>query len=103
MTGVSSFRIDWTDGSVYPVGDVNGRDGQLVWFGPTQHRNDFYSAANLTGVEYGPNATTGDDYIATFSYFNRPKWPKALRITLHVENDRLKGGRDFVQIVNLPQ
>ena len=30
-------------------------------------------------------------------------WPKALRITMHVADDRIQGGRDFVQVVNLPQ
>jgi hypothetical protein len=45
----------------------------------------------------------GDDYFVVFSYFNKANWPKALRFTYHVASDRLAGGRDFVQVINLPQ
>jgi hypothetical protein len=108
MRGVSSFRVEWTDGSIFPPTDPNGRAGQMKWYGPT-----LPSGGNAVGAPYGtdngaldPNVEAmpnyGDNYVAVFSYFNRAKWPKALRISMHVANDRI-GGRDFVQVVNLAQ
>jgi hypothetical protein len=82
MRGVTSFRVDWTNGQVDAL-------GQLAWYGGP------YRKANDTTVE----GTNGE---AIFSYNNQAKWPKALRITMHVANDRI-GGRDFVQVVNLAQ
>ena len=90
MRGVTSFRVEWTDGA------IDGTN-QLKWYGPLLSSGGAGEAyCNSTT----PNAN-GDHYVAIFSYFNRPYWPKALRISMHVANDRI-GGRDFTQIVNLP-
>ncbi len=86
MAGVSSFRVDWTDGSVTA--------GELNWYGAANPRG-------LPGTETLGPTPNGDTYVATFSYYNKPLWPKALRITMHVASARI-GGRDFVQVVNLP-
>jgi prepilin-type N-terminal cleavage/methylation domain-containing protein len=113
MRGVSSFRVDWTDGASYTSGALTG---QTMWYGPTGPGNvrPFvkYGSNNDTPnpslEEYADGGLTlnanlmGDQYIAVFNHTNRAEWPKALRITAHVASDRL-GGRDFVQVVNLPQ
>jgi type II secretory pathway pseudopilin PulG len=102
MRGVSSFRVEWTDGSVFPSNDL--RAGQLKWYGPTLP-STFVEPINNTPLEPYYNSTpnaNGDHYVAVFSYYNKAYWPKALRISMHVANDRL-GGRDFVQVVDLPQ
>lgn len=50
------------------------------------------------------NSATGDLYTAIFSYDNRALWPKALKITYRVTDraNQLAGGREFTQIVRLP-
>jgi type II secretory pathway pseudopilin PulG len=129
MRGVSSFRVEWTDGSVfppngyggYPPPDALGRAGQVKWYGPSGHGNGgemLYGGTNSAVANFGTdntkfntnveltttqlnNAGYGDDYVAVFGPHNKALWPKALRITIHVANERL-GGRDFVQVVDLP-
>lgn len=127
MQGVTSFKIEWTDGKIYPPGDAQGRGGQLKWYGPTQwsggglvdpsgnnpqYGNDgsnpdaAVEQFNINGISHtinGGGVNLGDHYIAVFNYSNREKWPKALRFTMHIASERLAGGRDFVQVVNLPQ
>jgi prepilin-type N-terminal cleavage/methylation domain-containing protein len=134
LRGVSSFRVDWTDGTVFPPNgsvtppaDLLQRGMQTKWFGPTGRDNNGpmraggtlqletgdidrgYGRDNSsidTRMELAPAkiaaAGYGDDYVAVFGSHNKTLWPKALRITIHVANDRI-GGRDFVQVVNLPQ
>jgi prepilin-type N-terminal cleavage/methylation domain-containing protein len=88
LEGVSSFAVDWTDGTSTAAG--------LTWYGLGNPKPD-------TAIE--PSApSNGDGYQAIFSFDNRPKWPKALRIRYHVADPtgRLIGGRDFVQVANLP-
>jgi type II secretory pathway pseudopilin PulG len=132
LQGVSSFKIEWTDGKIYPPTDSRG--GQLKWYGPTQlsggnaypnpsgNPSPTYdpliygydgSAPGLqleevssTGIIHnvgGNGVNTGDHYSVAFNYSNKDRWPKALRFTMHIFSDRLSGGRDFVQVVNLPQ
>jgi type II secretory pathway pseudopilin PulG len=101
MRGVSSFKVEWTDGTTY-TNPADPLFGQLVWWGPG---NAYAGADTLpSGTEQvfpGGNGD-GDHYVAIFSYFNKGYWPKALRISMHVASDRV-GGRDFVQVVELPQ
>jgi len=103
MQGVSSFKIEWTDGRTYQSGDGDNPDpslyGQLRWYsapGGVYHEPINFSINFVKTPD--PN-----DYVVTFSYYNRPYWPKALRFTMHVASDRLSGGRDFVQVVYLPK
>ncbi len=120
MKGVSSFKIEWTDGKVYPSTD--SRFGQLKWYGPTQLSGGFpypgfdpaiygfdgnapgfpLEQFNANGIVHN-GVNLNDQYIAIFNYSNRTSWPKALRFTMHIASDRLTGGRDFVQVVNVPQ
>jgi hypothetical protein len=44
-----------------------------------------------------------DHYVAIFNDRNREKWPRALRFTFHAVSDRLRGGRDQVEVVELPE
>ncbi len=101
MRGVASFRVDWTDGTTLPV-----TNGPLAWYG----LNDGKGVAPR-GIAAESSTASGDGYTAVFSFDNRVSangqrgWPKALRIWYRVTdpNDRLRGGRDFVQVVALPQ
>lgn len=90
LQGVSSFAVEWTDGTAGP-------NDMLQWFGADNPSKD--ASVELT------TAASGDTYTAVFSFHNKTKWPKALRIRYHVtdQNDRLAGGREFVQIIHLPQ
>jgi len=99
MKGVASFRVDWTDGT------SSGANGPLNWYG----MNDGKGVApqgNAAEVATG----NGDQYTAVFSFDNRadganqPNWPKALRIWYRATDpsDRMRGGREFVQVVALP-
>jgi hypothetical protein len=106
LRGVSSLKIDWTDGTT-------DDKGELAWFGPTNFQgsaiddqlSNFYSLDN-EGIEWVFNDPDkyGQNYMAVF-VGNRPgTWPTALRITYHVVNSehRLQGGRDFVVVATLP-
>jgi hypothetical protein len=136
LQGVSSFAIDWTDGSVYQQTDVgasvNVATGEKVtldqvnttrWYGmydatksltKTMSYDD--PAVPTSVVDRGHTMSFktvdeahGDGYAAIFSYDNRvvngnPVWPVALRFRYHVADPsgRLQHGRDFVEIVKLP-
>ncbi len=108
LQGVSSFTVEWTNGRTFPFpgGGPNGEPaGSLIWFGPRMLSGINYTTPDLN-VEaiFGAGNVNGDHYIATFSYFNKASWPKAIRLTYHISepNNRLQGGRDFVQVINLP-
>jgi hypothetical protein len=108
MQGVTSFKIEWTDGFVYP--DGHPLEGELKWYGPTFPHGGVGAVqvgnqpVELEQVAPSPIATNlNDHYVVVFNYANRDRWPKALRFTMHIASDRLVGGRDFVQVVNLPQ
>jgi hypothetical protein len=111
MPSVSSFKVEWSDGTVWPQGKIDPVTGQnisnqLIWFGPNRMHKDPNNALTPDPAmeRYFPNGwPSGDTYQAVFSYFNKTYWPKALRFTMHVANDRLAGGRDFVQVIDLPQ
>jgi prepilin-type N-terminal cleavage/methylation domain-containing protein len=94
MQGVSSFVVEWSDGTI----DVS--NNQLRWYSYFDQKGD----PGIESVNAAGDALTGDQYIATFSYYNRAYWPKALRFKFHVvdPNNRLQGGRDFVHVVKLP-
>ena len=100
LQGTSSFKIEWTDGSVDGAGELNWFGGPLNMHGGGANPDPNMEIAGASI----PASLAGDNYDALFSYVNRRFWPKALRITMHVVDPgtRLKGGRDFVQIVNLP-
>jgi prepilin-type N-terminal cleavage/methylation domain-containing protein len=90
LRGVSSFKVDWQDGST----------GDWHWFN---------KPSGLPGVDVQykptPDPVTGNSYIASFTPNNRLSWPVALRFTYHIvdPNNRLQGGRDFTQVVRLPR
>ena len=94
--GVASFAVEWTDGT-----SASG-SSPLKWYGLTN--------AALGVVPKGDSAIepsvggSGDDYTAIFSFDNKSKWPKALRVRFRVtdQNDRLQGGREFVEVLKLP-
>lgn len=89
LQGCGSFKVEWTDG---------GSSG-LKWYGlpagNTVVKGD-------TTIE--PPLANGDVYTAIFSFDNKTKWPKALKISYHITDakDRLLGGREFTQVVALP-
>ena len=118
MRAITSFKVEWTDGqqyygATYPSNDPRSgqpdpRVNQMKWYGMT----DPSSGVSVNGVAYsvdnvypapGGYNGTGDQYIALFNDTNRPAWPKALRITFHIDSDKLSGGRDFTQVIQLPQ
>jgi len=91
LQGTASFAVDWSDGT------TDG-GGNLVFYGLGNPKAD-------TAIE--PTLASDDEYTAIFSFDNRAKWPKALRFRYRVidldEQPRLAGGREFTQIVRLPQ
>ncbi len=96
LSGVPSFRVDWTDGAT-------NSDGSLKWYG---YASDGVVNYNVSASNAEPSAgSSGDGYTAQFSFDNKTYWPKALRFTYRVTdpNDRLAGGRTFTQIVALPK
>lgn len=129
LQGVTSFAVDWTDGSTYNGTETDVITGtaatKLVgatkWYGlyndgsspPTGWTRGGGAGAPLVQnfVDHGSFGTTatpnnGDDYTAVFSYDTpRSQWPVALRFRFHIADPsgRLASGRDFVQVVNLPQ
>gem|GEM_PF-2089323 len=134
LQGVTSFAIDWTDGSeTLGSADVDLITGNTVtidligttkWYGIYDYQKGASSKGILfntgpttavidhgnTPIQIGAlsqlaNTTLGDKYVAIFSYDTpRTSWPTALRFRYHVDDPtgRLSGGRDFVQIVKLP-
>jgi hypothetical protein len=90
LQGCSSFGVDWTDGN------YNNATGELAWYGSGNPAPAAYSSAQ-------PGPQSSDDYVACFSYFNRDKWPKAIRISMRVtdRNQRLNGPRDFVHVIRI--
>ncbi|HWC00735.1 MAG TPA: hypothetical protein VG672_28710, partial [Bryobacteraceae bacterium] len=113
LQGVSSFAVDWTDGSVFTGagGEVDVTTGRAVatgtaligttkWFGiyndaTGMSSRNASSPYQSTMVDYGdspapaPVVTTaatsnGDSYTAIFSYDNPTSWPVALRFRYHV-------------------
>jgi len=128
MQGVSTVKIEWTDGAVYPVNTtINGLPvaGQTAWYGYEKTYVQTHSNSNVTppgtitvgGTQYsaemyqgGPNGTqlpaalSNDAYDVVFNYANKEYWPKAIRLTYHMADatGRLKGGRDFVQVIHVP-
>jgi prepilin-type N-terminal cleavage/methylation domain-containing protein len=89
LQGVSSFAVDWNDGtSAAPAG--------LTWYGLGSPKGD-------SAIEPS-SPSNSDGYQAIFSFDNRAKWPKSLRFRYHVADPtgRLPAGRDFVQVTNLP-
>ena len=109
MQGVSSFKVEWSDGTSWTQQDVNSGlvtpdlFNQLRWYGPTHLFNNGIGDGYIERSSPAGDPNTGDHYLAVFTFNNRPFWPKALRITLHVGSERLQGGRDFVQVVRLPE
>lgn len=94
LSGVPSFAVEWSDGS------TNTTTGALNWYG---YGNRKSAVASLT--EPTPSGGSADDYVAQFSFDSKAQWPKALRFTYRVTDpqDRLAGGRTFVQVVALPR
>lgn len=104
LQGCSHFEIRWTDGSQdnTSTAGIGSNRGNCYWFG--------------TGLVYpaggfDTSVVANDRYdvrfpVATSGVANFPagSWPKALQITIWVTdpNDRLKGGRKFIQYVHLP-
>jgi hypothetical protein len=114
LQGVSSFAIEWTDGSVYAAGNTDPVTGGTVsaalvgttrWYG----LGNAYSGNNSAGAVDPSGATgsdaTGDSYDAVFSFDNPTRWPVALRFRYHIADPtgQLVGGRDFVEVVKLPK
>lgn len=102
LSGVPSFAVEWSDGS------TNTATGALNWYGMVdgavvpKHGNN----VSYTLIEPNPaSAGGGDGYVAQFSFDSKAQWPKALRFTYRVTDpqDRLAGGRTFVQVVALPR
>jgi prepilin-type N-terminal cleavage/methylation domain-containing protein len=125
LQGVSSFAVDWTDGSTYTGTETDVITGQKVlstligatkWYGLYNDGTTVagQSKAGVFAQYFVDHATSGavdatsngDDYTAIFSYDTpSSQWPVALRFRFHVADPsgRLANGRDFVQVVNLPQ
>ncbi len=115
MSGITSFKVEWTDGAVWGTAapdnlSINDpRVGQLKWYGPMYPSNFGNGNANIERIPFSPanqngfDVNNGDQYEAVFSYANHPYWPRALRITMHVGGERLPAGRDFTQVINLPE
>jgi hypothetical protein len=112
LQGVSSFIIEWTDGTLYAIGNIDPVTGRTINAGdPLLNTTRWYGLgspkATSTGVDpsgLGTAAVNGDSYAAVFSYDNRDQWPVALRFRFHVADPggRLQTGRDFVQVIKLP-
>ncbi len=120
MQGVSSFKVEWTDGSFDQRLNAisNPNYGQQNWYSAspiaplagspysirTYPFNSVTPDASVNQLDLSGANLNGDNYLAVFSPYNRNKWPKALRFTYHVldPNNRLSGGRDFVQVVKIP-
>ena len=94
LQGCSNFAVEWTDGSV-------NADQTMKWYGLSTAAPAGVAPSGDTSIETTGN---GDLYTAVFSYDNKAKWPKALRVRYHMtdRNDRLNGGRDFTQVIRLP-
>jgi hypothetical protein len=97
LRGLSSFKIEWQD--------VNGEwhDYNNPVVGGTIPKNSDYTHPAFGGIP----AEGGDNYRAVFSstFGNEGRaWPRALKFSYHVvdPNNRLQGGRDFTQVVRLP-
>lgn len=90
LQGVPTFDIYWTDGT------TDG-SGNTQWYGLNNPKG-------ITPAEPTLANGNGDSYTAIFSYDNKAQWPKALKFHYRVTdpNNRLQGGRDFVQVVKLP-
>ena len=86
LQGVPSFKVEWTDGTP----DLNG---VLNWYGMGNPKN----AGSTTEPSSSP-------YTAIFSTHNKTTWPKAVKITFRAvdQRDMLRGGRQFVQIIKIP-
>ena len=109
VQGMPSFAVEWTDGGTFAGSDIDPVTGTTVasslvgttrWFGPG---NPKYGSPGTDQTE--PTlGSYNDSYTAVFSFDNKPKWPKALRIRFRVTDpsDRMQGGRDFVQAIKLP-
>lgn len=108
LQGDASFKVEWTDGT---INTVYG-DGRLMWYGLGNNKavdaaNGYTTALNTLTQ---PTPGSGDTYTAAFSFDNRYRsngasnWPKALKITYRVTDpmDKLQGGREFVQVLKLP-
>jgi hypothetical protein len=93
IQGVSSFKIEWTDGTYL--------GGLPVWYSVAHASPD----TTVNTVDLSGGTFNSDQYMAAFSVKNPTKWPKALRFTYHIVdlNNRLSGGRDFTQVVQLPE
>jgi len=94
MSGVSSVKIDWTDGK------VDRKTGELLWYGPTRH-----SGNNIVEHFVSPEHQSPLDEIYTASFAGDwPEfWPTALRFTYHiVEPSHRLTSRDVVVVVALP-
>lgn len=124
LQGVSSFSIDWTDGSLYsanteidvrtnaPIGD--NLIGTTRWYGyhNAQCGNNADGIVDPVGMALPytlpmPTITAGsspDKYTAIFSFDNKSRWPVALRFRYHIADPtgRLASGRDVVQVIKLP-
>jgi len=129
LQSVSSFIVEWTDGSVYVANDIDIITGETIpatptttpptppdprlgttrWFG-LGYSKAFGNTQSHVVDPFPRVADPGDtprrdNYCAIFSYdVPQASWPTALRFRYHVEDPsgRLQGGRDFVQIVKLP-
>jgi len=112
LPGTPDFSVEWTDGTLFIADDIDPGTGAAVltervgttrWFGyDTPQPASKYGAPGTDPTE--PTLANGDDYTAQFSFDNKAKWPKALRIRYRVTdpNNRLSGGRDFTQIIKIP-
>ncbi len=94
LAGVSSLKIDWTNGTL----DAHG---QLAWYGPTNFKGDNRIESIFPDDPASPDR---DHYQAGFSGDDQSLWPRALRVTYHLvdPNHRLQGGRDIVEMISLP-
>lgn len=108
LQGDASFKVEWTDGTI----NTGYGDGRLNWYGLGNRKsvdaaNGYTTALNSLTQ---PTLGSGDTYTAAFSFDNRYRsngasnWPKALKITYRVTDplDKLQGGREFVQVLKLP-
>ena len=93
LQGVSSFAVDWTDGT-YTTGTT---PPLLNWYGVDN------TLTFPVGLSYVQPTTNKGTYV--FYSQNRQYWPKALRITYTITDpaNRLQGGNAITQVVRLPQ
>ena len=123
LQGVSSFAIEWADGTTYAATDKDPSQtyldsagnmqtvtvasslvGSTRWFGWGAAKNSSWSQGLPS--ETPANILTNDQYAVIFSYDTlRKNWPASLRLRYHVADPsgRVPGGRDFVQVVKLPK